>query len=773
MTAVSLDGDWTLYYRGEVVEPAPTLDAAIAAGYESIAATVPGNVEIDLVAAGRLPDPYFGDNITQTWRLEYGDWWYVRDFELPAGWDREAETYLDFGGIDTVAEVFLNGTLVATCANMLVPLGVRVDDRLESTNRVVVHITSPMRYAEQFPYDAVNRPSFPHPESLWVRKPPHMYGWDIAPRLLSAGIWRPVTLVSKRRPRIDEIYVHTMRVSPARDRAMLEVHYVLSDAPRSADFTIEVAGLHAATGSRFDARHQVRFTSGRFTIDVADPQLWWPRGLGDAHLYATAVTLSVAGEVKDRRDENVGIREIAVERIEAAPPDGRFGIEVNHTPVMVVGTNWTQLDALHSRDAGRLPQALDLLGDLGCNMVRCWGGNVYEGDDFFAWCDQHGVLVWQEFAFACAIYPQAEEFLTAAGDEATALVRRLRNHPSLALWCGGNENDDLHTLHGIDPNTDKISREVLPSAVRRGDPARAYLPSSPYLGPALFEGADPSPPPDQHLWGHRAYVKDRFYRDNTAAFISETGFHACPAPATIRSFLPEGHREVDPADRMWRLHDSNDLRDDQQALDNRIQLMVDQTALFFGHAPADLSTFAQASQIVGAEGVKYMVEQTRLGKPHKSGILWWNLLDCWPQVSDSVVDYYFRKKLAYFYLQRLHTPVCLMLGEERGWTRPAVIANDTRTPQTVTFTVREIPSGTVLLDGVATVPPGENATVGDVPVSTVGQRCLGLEFAYDGQAHGNHYLEAAPPVDLGLYLKEWMPAIAALAPRIPVEEIWR
>lgn len=770
VTELSLSGTWTLYYTPNTKQPPPTLDAAIAAGYQRIPARVPGNVEDALMTAARVPDLYVGDNITQAWELEYGDWWYTRMFDVPPDWPVDGDTYLTFDGIDTIADIFLNGRQIASNDNMLIPVEVRVDEYLNaSENRLTVHIGSAMRHAEQFPYTPRDRNPFDHPEALWVRKAPHSYGWDIAPRLLSAGIWRAVRLVAKPRPRIDAIYVTTTALDATHNVATLEIHYELSDSPRTSNYMLDVSAVHEPTGHRFAARHRAYFLSGRFSVRVPSPQLWWPRGLGEAALYRTEITLTIDDRVAYRRVEHLGIRTIKLDRRDDPPPAGTFRLSVNDYPVSILGTNWTPLDALHGRDADRLPHALMLLDEVGCNTVRCWGGNVYEDEDFFAWCDRAGVLVWQEFAFACATYPQREDFLAAVDAEATALIKRIRNHPSLVIWCGGNENDDVYVSLGHDPNTDRISRSILYAAVRRHDPARPYLPGSPYYSPRLVDNDQRLEPPDQHLWGPRTYFKGDYFKHNNARLVSEAGFYGCPAPASLDQFLP-GRSQIDPHDRVWRLHETSDLRSDTEP--NRIQTAIDQAALLFGDVTRERETFIKASQICEAEGLKYMIERARLARPDSAGIIWWNLLDCWPQLVDSVIDYYFRKKLAFYYVQRVQQPICLMLTEEDGWHRKAIVANDIRTTANVSYRIAETPSDTVLLGGVATAPAGQNTVIGEIPISRTGHRCFTVEYSHGDQKLANHYIEATPPMDLDRYLSTWLPAIAALPCPIPLDEIW-
>ena len=233
---------------------------------------------------------------------------------------------------------------------------------------------------------------------------------------------------------------------------------------------------------------------------------------------------------------------------------GQFMFKVNGVPILVKGSNWVPADAFHSRDAGRYEKILALFVDLKCNFLRSWGGNVYEDDAFFNICDRNGIMVWQDFAMADAVYPITDDFLDLIRQEAVSVVSKLRNHPSLALWAGDNEVDGAYLFHGLDPAHNKINREVLPQVVFRCDPYRPYLPSSPYISPEVAATGNHQLMPEEHLWGPRDYFKSTYYTEHTAQFVSEIGYHGCPAfPPSSASSTPE-HLWPWQNNPQWILH---------------------------------------------------------------------------------------------------------------------------------------------------------------------------------------------------------------------------
>ncbi len=493
------------------------------------------------------------------------------------------------------------------------------------------------------------------------------------------------------------------------------------------------------------------------------------------------------GKVVAARTDRVGIRKLVVERtelagkpvmlepsgagrvrIDTAPdPQSHFIFSVNGVPIQVRGTNWVPLDAFHSRDAGRLEAAMALADDLGCNMIRCWGGNVYESERFFSLCDEKGILVWQDFAFACCRYPQTAAFLDRVRLEAEQVVRRLRNHPALAIWCGDNEIDMTYLSDGLSPESNRITREVLPGVLQRLDPFRAYVPSSPYAPPAVFQQADPwRATPEQHLWGPRNYYKSPFYIMHSAHFIGEIGYHGCPDVDSIRKFISPGRVWPWQDNDEWQVHSVYHWQispGSPRVVDrDRIQLMANQIKELFGRIPEDLETFVLASQITQAEAKKFFIETTRARKWATSGVLWWNLIDGWPQFSDAVVDYYFSKKLAYHYIGRAQQPVLVMLGEPgSGKYLPVIACNDTRWPAEVRYRVWEADRGEEAAAGQVTLPPNQTWQVERVRTHASDQQLYLIEWQVNGQGFGNHYLAGTPPFSLERYWG-WLEQIAAL-----------
>ncbi|MBE0699394.1 MAG: glycoside hydrolase family 2, partial [Anaerolineaceae bacterium] len=403
---------------------------------------------------------------------------------------------------------------------------------------------------------------------------------------------------------------------------------------------------------------------------------------------------------------------------------------------------------------------LAMIEDLGCNIIRCWGGNVYESERFFNRCDEIGALVWQDFAYACTVYPQTAEFLSRVQTEVEAVVRRLRNHPSLALWCGDNEIDAGYVGNGLSPEHNRLTREVIPHVLQRLDPYRHYVPSSPYIPPSLSEVSNSYDfTPEQHLWGPRNYYKSPYYLEHSAHFIGEIGYHGCTNVESIRKFISPEHVWPWQDNPEWRFHDVSHHSGFDR---DRIKLMANQIKEVFGHIPEDLDSFVLASQISQAEAKKFFIEYTRARKWATSGLIWWNVIDGWPQFSDAVVDYYFSKKLAYHYIWRSQRPVLVSLGEPgSGKYLPVIVCNDTNQPADVKYNVCDAASGQTVSAGQILLPAGQTWQADRIRGYASDQRLFLLEWEVDGQHFGNHFLSGTPPFSLEQY-REWLKQIAKL-----------
>jgi beta-mannosidase len=729
---------------------------------DSVPASVPGNFELDLQAAGRIPEPFFGTNIADLRRFERHHLFYARRFlAAPAPPGKEALLVLE--GVDCFADVYVNGKMVGACGNMLVPHEFRVDGLLRSdageTNEIVVHIRPSLDEARHFPYPpgatAIDANRF---ESLYVRKAPHMYGWDILPRALSGGLWRPARIEYRPAERWESVYLHTL--SADANRANLSLHFRACIAdPLSGNWEIAVEGAHRSpdgTESRFEARVPLHFEAGIVPITLLQPHLWWSRGRGEAALYDVTVRLLRGGEEVDRATFRHGIRTVALRRTGVTDDQGagEFCFVINGERVFALGTNWVAVDAYHSRDRKRIPELIHRAADeLNCNMIRCWGGNVYEDDLFYDLCDEKGILVWQDFSMACALYPQDDAFAVRLAEEARMVVRRLRQHPCVALWAGDNECDQVPSWIGrgqVDPNDNRLTRAILPAVLAEEDPFRPFLPSSPYIDPAAF-AAGQRYLPENHLWGPRDNFKSDYYTGSLCHFVSEIGYHGCPDPESVRRFISSEYVWPPTNNPEWDLHSTSPVAPFSP---HRVELMSNQIRELFGVVPENLDDYAFASQCVQAEALKFFVEWFRAGMWRRTGILWWNLADGWPQFSDAIVDYYGVKKIAFEYLRRAQQPLHLILREPTAWRQDLVASNIGReSVRLVRFSVRNAATGDVVLEGSGKEATGDSVVVlGSVSFSSGSKNFYRIDWETERYGAGtSHYMAGNPPFDLEEY----------------------
>ena len=731
MKILSLDGVWTLCGRREGTEDTPI----------TLSATVPGCVQLDLAEAGYLPkDLFMGENIKETEKFEEHEWWYERRFTAP---EERENVYLVFEGVDCIADYYLNGQKIGESDNMMIPHELEVGCYLcDGENTLAVHLHSPMRRAREYDYTVKLLSGSPVSfESRYIRKPRHSYGWDIMPRAVTSGIWRGVRLEIRDRLWFSQLFFHTPRSGT--------VYYALAGDVHAAGLELELEG--GCGDSRFSVRRPLSFSAGFFHFSIPNPKRWFPYGYGEANVYDGVARIYAEGKAVHEEAFSFGIREVVLDRADSLNgKEGRFRFLINGVEVMCRGSNWVPLDAFHSRDAERYDEALALVKDSGCNILRCWGGNVYEDHAFFDFCDRNGIMVWQDFSMACSHYPEDEDFKRRLKKEATDIVRRLRNHPSIVLWAGDNECDSV-TQRLRDPNTNSLTRELLPKVIEENDPSRAFLPSSPYLSSEVYAAGGRSQEfgtsiIEDHLWGPRDYFKSDYYKNNQSAFVSETGYHGCPALASIRKFITPERVWPYVNNPEWILHSS-----DQRGNDFRVMLMEKQVRQLFGEVPTDPDEYVLASQISQAEAKKYFVERIRVARPKKTGIIWWNLLDGWPQMSDAVVDYYFRKKLAYFYIKRSQAVFTVAAGEMQNWGLPIYACNDSLTERHGRLTVKDAESGEVLYEGSFTAAANATTTITRLPLYYSDQRILLLCYETEDGADWNHFLCGYPPFSFARY----------------------
>lgn len=753
---ISLSGDWTLYYAPETGGQPDDFSRGLLSRFRQVPARVPGNVELDLIRAGLLPDPLLNENLYSLAPYEVYQWVYARELIIPAGFP-DGRIMLLFEGIDTIADVYLNDLHAGRAENMLVE---HLFDITPYVTRgkvytLYVHIHSAMNHVRNKQYTMAMRGTGHRNEICHIRKAPHMFGWDIAPRIVSAGLWKDCALVSQKATRLTETYYATPRLENGGIWLQYAYRFV-TDLDTLEGLRVRVSGT--CGGHTFVHELPAHFVSANHELFIPDAQLWWPRGYGGQPLYRVTMSLTRNGVTLDECAESIGLRTLRLER-DFTPGRQVFQILVNEVPIFVMGTNWVPLDAFHSRDAQRLAPAFDLMLESQVNTVRCWGGNVYESDRFFDLCDRAGILVWQDFSMGNTNYPQTADFVPVLEDEMGKVIKRLRNHASLMLWASDNEVD-LKNMGYMYPTYDsrknRVAHDTLRRIVQAHDPYRHYLCSS----PEIPEGFDIANVPEQHTWGSRAWYKDDFYRLSSASFIGEAGYHGCPSAASLARFLPAD--KVWPYDNdAWAMHSTEDIRI-EPVTNGRNRLMANQVKLLCGHIPTNMDTFVRLSQISQAEAMKFFVERARSLKWRRSGIIWWNLLDGWPQISDAVVDYYFDRKRAFHYLKRVQAQVLVFFDEPSGWHIGLMAANDTRGDVSIEYTVRDADSGNVLATGRRQLSAGVTAQLEHLSHIVSDQRLYLIEWTANGTRGTNHYLTGFPAYDKDKLLA-WADAIDAFS----------
>ena len=634
-------------------------------------ATVPGTVHTDLLANGLIPDPFWRDNELRLQWIGREDWTYRTTFQADLRLLEAEVVELLFHGLDTFAEVRLNGRELLSADNMFRHWRVDVTRVLEEgENTLEVRFRSPLgpaleaRRALPFQLPMGNDRGDP-PTRAFVRKAAYHYGWDWGPRFVTMGIWRGVELVAWSGARLTDLHVATDSLSE--EAAFLTAHVALTTSRPEAERRTAggrvpaVLTLSSPDGAFPGVSREVVLEEGpvelTLSLTLQEPRLWWPNGAGEAHLYPVRAVLSTGRRV-DTLHTRVGVR--TVELVTEADSLGEsFHFRVNGIPLFMKGANVIPLDHFTPRVTEADYRALFRdVASAHMNMLRVWGGGIYEEDLFYDLADEHGILIWQDFMFANGMVPPDSAFRANVRAEARDQVRRLRSHPSLALWCGNNEMEEGWRHWGwaraydtpedsarVREAYDAIFHGVLPEVVSREDPTRGYWPSSPSVGwgspESLVRG-------DAHYWGVW-HGREPFsvFAEKLPRFMSEYGFQAFPPMETVEAFTEPGDRHLQhPVLLVHQKHPiGNELIREYMRRDYPV--------------PSTLEDFVYVSQLLQARGMRTAFEAHRRSRPRTMGTLYWQLNDTWPVISWSGRDYFGRWKALHYAAREAFHPVLL------------------------------------------------------------------------------------------------------------------
>lgn len=620
-------------------------------------ASVPGSVHTDLLKNKVIEDPFYRDNESKQQRIGKTNWEYRTTFTLTDESLTHKNQELVFEGLDTYADVYLNDKLILKADNMFRTWRVSCAGTLKSgDNNLRIVFRSPIN--EILPL--MGKMSYQLPASNdqgektspWTRKAPYQYGWDWGPRFVTSGIWKPITLEAWDDARVSDLHIIQNKVTKEQAALTAQID-VASSSATDAELIVEDAD-HKTTL----AKQTVKLTSGAnhfaFDFNIANPALWWPNGLGEHPLYSFKAKLLLKGQTADERSVRTGLRSLQI-RQEKDEWGLSFTFIVNGVPVFAKGANWIPADSFPTRiSLDKYRWLIKSAADANMNMLRVWGGGIYETDDFYNLCDEMGIMVWQDFMFACSMYPGTQEFLDNVRAEAEDNVRRLRNHPSIAIWSGNNEIEGAWFNWGWKQNLpgsiwddyQKIFDGVLKETCATLDPGRLYWPSSPHGG--LADDPNSLKSGDTHswkVWHFAAPFTD--YQKEFPRFMSEYGFQSFPQIETIETYALANEQDIQsPVMMAHQRHP----RGNQLIKEYMLREYV---------APKDFESFLYVSQVLQAEGIKVGAEHLRRIMPRNMGSLYWQLDDCWPVASWSSIDYTGRWKALQYFSKRFYAPVLL------------------------------------------------------------------------------------------------------------------
>lgn len=670
MEYFSLDGTWTLS-TGSRVDERCTLPQDT-----TIPAAVPGTVHTDLLSAGLIPDPYVRDQERQQEWVGRTDWVYRRTFRLTRDFLNADRIELICEGLDTLASIEINGARIAQTRNAFRTHTFQLASLLKAgENEIAVRFSAPVSTALDLQSDRFYWHTGIDQERLsgvnHLRKSQCNFGWDWGPRCATAGIWRSIQLRSYNVAALDDIHVRqvelseqsaTLHVTATAARVGEAVPAALSVTLRIGDDTV-AAGSASCTADPDVNEHSVH---AGMSLHVAEPRLWWPNGMGAQPLYELVCDLlDESGELLDRVVRRVGLRTVRLLR-EQDEWGEQFAFEVNGVPVFAKGANWIPADTFVTRISDdHYRYLVESAATVHMNMLRVWGGGIYESDLFYDLCDEMGILVWQDFMFACSAYPADDEaFVDSVGEEVGEAIRRLRSHPSIALWCGNNELEQIHGCISTGSQLDVLgamSREsytqlfdvTMADLVRRYDPERAYWPSSPHTpGEKRADANDPRAG-DAHLWmvwhGRQPFEA---FRDCGHRFVSEFGFQSFPEPDAVAQFTDPEERNI--ASRTMEYHQRSPIGNDA----------IIQYMLAWFRLPVGDDMVLWVSQILQGLAVTSGVEHWRRSMPQTMGTLYWQLNDCWPGPSWSGIDWQGRWKALHYMIKRAYAPLLLSAVED-------------------------------------------------------------------------------------------------------------
>lgn len=637
-------------------------------------AKVPGCVHTDLLDNRRISDPYFRANERQIQWVGEKDWEYKSSFTVPQALLQKEHQELVFKGLDTYADVFLNDKLVLTTNNMHREWRLDAKKDLKAgENTLRVHFknifkTDMPKYLEA-PYKAQIWPNNDQSDiwlSVYARKAGYEYGWDWGPRLITSGIWRPVYLEGWNTSKINNVQLiqKGVNASKAELSAVVEVE---SSGQKDALITVK-------NQNKIVAQKRVDLVNGinkvQLDYNILNPKLWWTNGLGTPNLYTFQYSLQDGKKELDNETVTAGLRSLKVVR--QKDKDGTsFYFVLNGVPVFIKGANYIPIDNFVNRvTPDRYETVINSARDANMNMLRVWGGGIYENDIFYDLCDKKGILVWQDFLFACGMFPANKEFVDNVKQEVVDNVTRLRNHPSLAIWCGNNENAISWFGWGW---RDKYSKEVqkeyeanmfklfdveIPAALATVDTTRFYHPSSPNTG---FNGVKPNEG-DSHYYGVWTSGEPfEAYDKNVARFMSEYGFQSFPEYKSIEQFTAPEDRSLNS--QVMFFHQKAKADETKEDFGNKnIAKYLDR----YFQKPVDFKSFLYLSQVQQAKAIRTAIEAHRRNMPFCMGTMYWQLNDCWPVASWSSTDYYGRWKAVHYMVKKAYQKEIISVMKENG-----------------------------------------------------------------------------------------------------------